>query len=88
MPSFLRHLVAYVGVGLMLVSCVAGNATAADCIQLAAKCSQEGGGAACYDNSRIAACQSTDLFTRPDGSTAPATGPISPIAKKPPGKVK
>ena len=57
--SFLKCSVVYFSIGGLPLCYLAGDASAADCNQVAAKCFQEGGGPACYENSRLAACQST-----------------------------
>ena len=58
-----------------IIYCLAGAAaSAATCIQLAAQCSQQGGGAACYENSRMAACVSSNVYTSPNGKTQETDG--------------
>ena len=63
----------YVFLGLIICCLASPAANAASCMQLAAQCTQQGGGAACYENSRMAACVSSNVMEKHEKRTGRAS---------------
>jgi hypothetical protein len=54
---------------------ISSAASATTCKQRADNCNRLGGGAACYDQSRMASCASSKVYVAPSGRSWEANGP-------------
>jgi hypothetical protein len=60
---------------VLCAAAVSAPAKATTCKQRADNCNRLGGGAACYEQSRMASCASNKVYVAPSGRSWEANGP-------------